>query len=534
MLQISQKLYVKVALTIAFIAIIISLLASALSYYLGLEARSQSSHILAEQLSKTVEKTAVVAAYINDADLAQEIVDGLVINDLIKGVKLSNDVGLEAISGNLNGQNKQISTFLNHPFLHEEKVGTLDVYLDQKYIELQTKREIVKETLIKLFLSLILAFFVSLVVHRKLTKPIQKLVDNFEHIDPHRPETMQVLPHKNKDEIGKLIQGINALIQGLHHSFSVEKNLRIKTQNLENQFRLIFEQASAGICLVDQNNNISAFNPAFSRYFTPFNNEALNLKHFPSLFVNPNSLEQILNSMRNDPLLDQVALDLDYSAGKQKKWMHCLFAKVTEQRMERKKDTGSIIEVILYDITERTEREHQTRFEADHDPLTHILNRRAGEEKLNSMLDLSVETQQPLMLMMIDLDKFKPINDTYGHKAGDRVLQETTKRIKSKYKSQNDVCIRWGGDEFVVASNASNSQQTFVEQAEELLLSIQQPIEVHPSVTCSIGASIGLVIAPIHGHDLHQLLMRADSTMYQAKEQGLCRVELYSAVKNTE
>ncbi|MEP0354269.1 MAG: diguanylate cyclase [Paraglaciecola sp.] len=528
MFQISQKLYVKVALAIALIAIIISLLASALSYYFGLEARHQSSHILAMQLSKTVEKTAVVAAYINDADLAQEIVDGLVINDLIQGVKLSNDVGLEAISGDLGGQNEQISTRLAHPFIHEEKVGSLDVYLAQKYIEQQTKKEIIKETLIKLLLSLILAFFVSLVVHRKLTKPIQKLIDNFEHIDPHHPETMQVLPHKNKDEIGKLIQGINTLIQGLHQSFSVEKNLRIKTQNLENQFRLIFEQASAGICLVDQNNNISAFNPAFSRYFTPFNNETLNLKHFPSLFVNQNNLEQILSSMRNDPLLDQVALDLEYSDGNQQKWMHCLFAKVTEQRIKSRNDIDSIIEVILYDITERTEREHQTRFEADHDPLTHLLNRRAGEDRLTEMLTVSLENQQPLVLMMIDLDKFKPINDTYGHKAGDKVLLQTTQRITQLYSNEQNVCIRWGGDEFVVAYYNDESHQTIKNHAETLLSAIQQPIQIQSDISCTISASIGLVIAPIHGHDLHELLMHADNTMYQAKEQRLSNVQFYA------
>lgn len=533
MLKISQKLYVKVALNIALIAIIISLLASALSYYLGLEARQQSSYLLAEQLSKTVEKTAVVAAYINDNDLAQEIVDGLVINDVIKGVKLSNDVGLEAISGSLVSQYEKITTQLYHPFLREEQVGTIDVYLDQKFIELQTKKETQKEILIKLLLSLILAFFVSIVVHRKLTKPIQKLIDNFEHIDPHHPETMQVLPHKDKDEIGKLTQGINTLIQGLHQSFEIEKNLRIKTQNLENQFRLIFEHASAGICLVDQNDNISACNPAFSSYFTPSDNKTFNVKHFPSLFVNISNLEQILSSIRSDPLVDQIALDLEYSIGTQKKWMHCLFAKVTEHDMKNNKNNNSIIEVILYDITERTEREHQTRFEADHDPLTHLLNRRAGEERLNQMLTISTKSQQPLVLMMIDLDKFKPINDTYGHEAGDKVLQQTAKRITQLYGSDKSVCIRWGGDEFVVAYYNNDSHQTIKNQAEALLLAIQEPVQLKANMNCSIGASIGLVIAPIQGHNLHKLLMHADNTMYQAKEHGISSVKLYSPAAKT-
>ena len=78
-----------------------------------------------------------------------------------------------------------------------------------------------REIFILLSLSLILAFFVSVLVHRKLTKPIQKLVDNFEQMDPHSPTTLRMLPYKSKDEIGKLIIGINKLMHELHHSFNV-------------------------------------------------------------------------------------------------------------------------------------------------------------------------------------------------------------------------------------------------------------------------------------------------------------------------
>jgi signal transduction histidine kinase len=122
----------------------------------------------------------------------------------------------------------------------------LEIYLDEKFIQKQTEYATQKEIIILLSLSLILAFFVSILVHRRLTKPILKLIDNFDLIDPHSPTTMRMLPYEGKDEISKLVIGINALMHELHHSFNVEQDLRVRTQNLERKFRLIFEQAVRG------------------------------------------------------------------------------------------------------------------------------------------------------------------------------------------------------------------------------------------------------------------------------------------------
>lgn len=507
----------------------ISLVASALSYYWGLESRQQASYFLAEQLSETVKKTAVIASYVNDTELAQEIVKGLVINQSIKYVKLHNDTGLEAVAGEFTGNSERISTVLNHPFLENVQVGVLDVYLDEKFIQQQTEDATRKEILILLSLSLILAFFVSVLVHRRLTKPIQKLIDSFDDIDPHSPETLRMLPYKGKDEIGKLVIGINALMHELHQSFNVERDLRVQTQTLESKFRLIFEQASAGICLVDDFDTITTFNPAFAAYFSEPGSDEINTTHFPTLLTNTDKLQQLLREIRNKSKMEQVALDIECKVGGQQKWMHCLFAKVTDQRSHKRDTASSIIEVILYDVTERAERELQTRFEADHDLLTHLLNRRSGERELHKMLFFSIKKQQPFVLMMIDLDKFKPVNDTYGHEAGDIVLQEISKRITAQFNTDDNVCIRWGGDEFVVAYHVHDTDSKAIQkQAEILLAAIQQPIQIQPDASCKVDASIGLVIAPEHGKVLHELLVNADNTMYKVKENGRGRAELYS------
>ena len=145
------------------------------------------------------------------------------------------------------------------------------------------------------------------------------------------------------------------------------------------------------------------------------------------------------------------------------------------------------------------------------------------------MLFFSIKNQQPFVLMMIDLDRFKPINDTYGHDAGDKVLRETAKRIRSKFNAESDICVRWGGDEFVVAFNLNNADKEEIkEKAEKLLESLQQPIQIQQDVKCNVGASIGVVFAPEHGKVLHELLVNADNSMYKVKEQGRGHVEFYS------
>lgn len=516
------------ALAIALVAVVVSLFASALSYYFGLETRKQTSYLLTDRLSKMVEKTAIIAASANDAELAQEIVNGLVSNEYIKSVSINNDDGLEVIAGEITGNSERISTVLYHPSLAGVQVGVLDIYLNEDFIQQQTEDATQKEFFILLSLSLILAFFVSILVHSRLTKPIQELIDNFDQMDSHSPTIIPMLPYKGKDEIGKLVIGINALMRELHHSFNLERDLRVRTQTLESKFRLIFEQASAGICLLDDKDTITTFNPAFAAYFTAQDSDEVSSMHFPTLLTNTDKVQQLLRDLRNKTKVGQVALDIECKVGDKQKWMHCLFAKITDQRTQQRETASTIIEVILYDVTERAERELQTRFEADHDLLTHLLNRRSGEKKLHKMLFFSIKNQQPFVLMMVDLDKFKPINDTYGHEAGDKVLQEVAKRITTQFSADTNVCIRWGGDEFVIAFHMGDADNKAIkQQADVLLAEIQKPIQIQPDVSCTVSASIGLVIAPEHGKVLHELLVNADNTMYNVKEEKRGRVEFY-------
>ncbi|MEL0605492.1 sensor domain-containing diguanylate cyclase [Pseudoalteromonas undina] len=537
---ISQKLYIRVALSIAMVAIVVSILSSMLSYYSGFKEKKNTNYLLVKQLAQTMEKTAAIAAYLNDKELSQEIVNGLISNDLVQGASLQGEtnaqgeIALFIANGTINKQKEAVSVKLVHPFLEGAYIGVLSIYPDDKFIQQQAQAALKKEFILMLIQSIVIAFFVSLVVQRWLTQPIQNLTDSFAKINPSEPETLKMLTFKQgkRDEISRLTHGINALMHELHLTISNEQTLRKKTQALEAKFRLIFEQASAGICLLDDKNTITTFNPAFEHYFTVPGEKELPTLHFPELLGNVDELQSLLVAIRSAQNPPQTTLDVECKVGHKTLWFHCLFVRLNDQR-ESKRHPQQLVEVILHDVTDRAERELQTRFEADHDPLTGLLNRRAGEKRLNKALQECTEHNQHLVLMMIDLDKFKPINDTYGHEAGDKVLIETAHRFKTLFHEKNDMCIRLGGDEFIVARLVTFYDKAAThQQAITLLNELQQAITIAPSKTCAIGASIGIAIAPTDGTQLHQLMHNGDKTLYHVKETGRGKVAFYEDIKN--
>ena len=513
-----------------------------LSYYSGFKEKKNTNYLLVQQLAQTMEKTAAIAAYLNDKELSQEIINGLLSNDLVQGASLEGEVNpkgeidLFIAKGSTNKKNEAVLIKLVHPFIEDTFIGVLAIYPDDNFIEQQAQSSLIKEFILMLIQSIVIAFFVSLVVRKWLTQPIQNLTDSFATIDPTNPETMTMLEFKQgkRDEISRLTQGINALMHELKLTISNEQSLRKKTQELEAKFRLIFEQASAGICLLDDKNIITTFNPAFKHYFTVPGEEELSTLHFPALLNNVDELQNLLADIRCDKNPPQATLDIECKVGHKTIWLHCLFVRLTEQReTKRSVQQEHLVEVILHDVTERAEREFQTRFEADHDPLTDLLNRRAGEKRLKKALRECIKHNQHLVLMMIDLDKFKPINDTYGHEAGDKVLIEIAHRFKTLFHEKNDMCIRLGGDEFIVAQQIKTYDKTATQQkAIALLNELQQQVSISNTKTCAVGASIGIAIAPYDGNELHQLMHNGDKTLYHVKETGRGKVAFYDDIKN--
>ncbi len=486
------------------------------------------------QLSRTVEKTASIAVYVQDSELASEIIEGIAVNDVVSEAQLISEPGFSVYSGRASLVDREgVSTLvLYHPFSEYEVIGQLKILPNAAFINQNAKKAAVNQAQMLALLIVITALLVSFIVHKALTSPLNKITNRFEEVKPGEDIRLTVPRFHQKDEIGSLVNGINTLVTSLNQSIDSERSLREKTEVLEKKFRLIFEQASAGICLIDRDNRLVTANPAFERIIyksrSIVDSNGLKLTDW---FYNQPQLESFLTDIRQSKNLDTVALDLKMKtlAGKPDCWVHCLFSKVLDDEQV----SNLMIEVLMYDVTERTEREINTRFEADHDALTHLKNRRAGRRDLLELFERAKESDKIAVIMNIDLDNFKVINDVYGHEPGDIVLIEVGRRMMAVFRN-DDLCIRWGGDEFIVGCYFDSNQfkerilPAIEKLASELRDSLHQNVTLPSGDSIEVGASIGIAIYPHHGQNLESVLSAADKAMYYSKSEGRDRYSIFS------
>jgi diguanylate cyclase (GGDEF)-like protein len=164
------------------------------------------------------------------------------------------------------------------------------------------------------------------------------------------------------------------------------------------------------------------------------------------------------------------------------------------------------------------EREERIRHQAFHDDLTGLPNRAFLREFLDKAIHSARRESRPLALLMMDLDRFKEINDTLGHQAGDEVLQEIGARIRATVR-ESDMVARLGGDEFAMLLPSVTGAPEAIDTARRIRKRLESPISVNGQ-PLDVGGAIGIVMYPTHGDDAHTLLRRADVAMYLAKRSG--------------
>ncbi|MCA1767392.1 MAG: EAL domain-containing protein, partial [Idiomarina sp.] len=168
------------------------------------------------------------------------------------------------------------------------------------------------------------------------------------------------------------------------------------------------------------------------------------------------------------------------------------------------------------DITERIQRQEALEFYASHDSLTRLANRSAMETRLNKLL--GQENENSIFVLFIDLDGFKPINDSLGHYLGDEVLIETAQRLQVVIPEPNLLC-RFGGDEFVAVIQDMSAAEQVNALCSDILAVFDQPFRIG-EVEVSLSAAIGVSANDIQYAHPMELTQRADVAMYEAKKRG--------------
>ncbi|MFI3186326.1 MAG: EAL domain-containing protein [Methylococcaceae bacterium] len=182
---------------------------------------------------------------------------------------------------------------------------------------------------------------------------------------------------------------------------------------------------------------------------------------------------------------------------------------------------------VFADISQLKATESRLDFLAHHDPLTSLPNRLLLLSRLDHAIEISLRDNKMLALLMIDLDRFKDVNDSFGHLAGDELLQLVGQQLKSRLRSIDTVC-RLGGDEFTVLLEDISQPEDAARVANEIINAISEPWLLLSGKEVRIGASIGISLFPDHGTTPVELLQQADTALYQAKAEGRGRFKYFS------
>lgn len=162
---------------------------------------------------------------------------------------------------------------------------------------------------------------------------------------------------------------------------------------------------------------------------------------------------------------------------------------------------------------------------AHHDPLTGLPNRILGEQLYSNMLQHCRQHQQQLAVLFLDLDNFKPVNDSLGHSAGDILLRQLAERLHTELSGEQHV-IRFGGDEFLFLVPCDADRTPLISLAEALISAVTEPFSIMQT-NIVISGSIGIAVAPCDGSEFNVLCRKADLAMYKAKEDGRNTLRFY-------
>ncbi|SMF30049.1 PAS domain S-box-containing protein/diguanylate cyclase (GGDEF) domain-containing protein [Alteromonadaceae bacterium Bs31] len=213
------------------------------------------------------------------------------------------------------------------------------------------------------------------------------------------------------------------------------------------------------------------------------------------------------------------------------------FGKCTVLNIRRKDDEMRWIEFngckledgqawVMKDITDQVSAEAKLKHLAFYDSLTQLPNRAAIEDRLHESIGRAERNGHTLGLLVLDLDLFKNVNDTYGHPIGDQLLVVVAERLKNNIRI-GDMMGRIGGDEFMVVVENPKDEASLLDKCQALIAEISKKVELSNNVVLSTGICIGASIFPNHGKDAVTLFKNSDTALYKAKALGRNKAQIY-------
>lgn len=320
------------------------------------------------------------------------------------------------------------------------------------------------------------------------------------------------------DDLRRLLEELaQAISNGLDRLEAAERKRQLE-QDLESARvyqRTLFERNAAGILIIDAQRIIVDVNTSLCE-MTGFPAEVLIGQSLAMLYADDRPFDDFADFYESR-IRSEASIQLMMSLQRSNGETLTVQALGTEISLPQ---GGSGVLCSMIDITALQAAREQVQRQALHDILTDLPNRRALDNHLPLAIARAQRNQGVVAVGMMDLDNFKPVNDTWGHTAGDRLLKELGLRLK-KHLRETDLLARLGGDEFVIVIedlDADRAAEQLSRVLDRLHRAVESPFDVAPGAQAIVGLSLGVALFPFDGTDGDSLLRQADAAMYRAKQ----------------
>ncbi|WP_440876537.1 diguanylate cyclase domain-containing protein [Thalassotalea sp. PLHSN55] len=461
-----------------------------------------------EQLHTTISATTSIASYLEDEELLNEAVNGLVSNNVVESVSITT-TNLSIKSNKFTPSQDAVTFQLFSPFEADREVGTLIITPNINYIQNRAAQISTDNSIAIAVQAAIVTLVLIVVAITVITNPIIKIAKQLHNITPGTPARLDYPNRHDNSELGELVTDINYVLTKAEVHIIEERNLRSEIERLSKHFQMLFENSTSPIVLMEPKGKLLLYNSAFSKLL-----QHLKLPMQDSFGP---YLTQLFEETEALNILVKIAFDSNETASGEFKlinskldkpdiWVQAIISTNISE------DNNEYHQVTLHDISKRKLQLEDLGFKANTDQLTQLLNRRGTEQTLNKF----IANHTPFALILLDLNKFKPINDIYGHDAGDEILIHVAQQL-IKALRRRDLLSRWGGDEFIIILPNLKQKEVLdvVEKIHGAIATPYQLAQVNKSV--AVGASMGCAFYPQDEQSLAGLISVADKAMYHAK-----------------
>ncbi len=355
-----------------------------------------------------------------------------------------------------------------------------------------------------------------------------------EAIRAQRPCEVEILNYKKNGEPFWNELQLTPLFdkQGvLEYFIGIQKDVTVRKQAQEARilYEKVFHNTMQGVMITDQDSNILLVNNAFTKITGYSIQEAIGKK--PTMLSSGKQTAPFYQQLWQD-IHEKGQWEGELWNKRKNGEIYPEFLNISEVRNKEEKVTNYV--AVFTDITESKNREKQLAKMSMRDALTGVGNRREFDRYIQEKWDMLAEIEEPISLILLDIDYFKLYNDYYGHLEGDATLTKVAQQIVKSIDKDTALAIRYGGEEFAVVLPQYHVEAAY-EVAERIRLYVEQAaiLHKHSPVKETVSISCGVAsIIPAKDNDINTLIDYADQALYEAKEKGRNRVVMHDTLSN--